>query len=115
MRLILSFFFPGSLLPLLTSWLPMAQALPLAATVTPTPASSYNNNNNNNNMPEELQGKLDTLATCGGVTGFCSSGRCLCSGFCEGVCMGFGRSKVDMVRTLLIFIVNQPRGIMLCE
>jgi hypothetical protein len=38
-------------------------------------------------LPKELQG-VDpaALATCGGGTGFCSAGHCLCSGICEGVC-----------------------------
>lgn len=39
------------------------------------------------NLPKELQGvDLAMLATCGGGTGFCSGGRCICSGFCEGIC-----------------------------
>ena len=38
-------------------------------------------------LPKELRGvDPNALASCGGGTGFCSRGRCLCSGICEGIC-----------------------------
>jgi hypothetical protein len=66
----------------------MAQALPAGITQA---ANHNNNNNNNNDLSEELHSKQveEALATCSGGTGFCSSGRCLCSGFCEGTCQWY--------------------------
>ena len=47
----------------------------------PAPASSALQ------LPKELRGvDPSALAGCGGGTGFCSRGRCLCSGICEGIC-----------------------------
>ena len=38
-------------------------------------------------FPKDLRGvDSNALASCGGGTGFCSRGRCLCSSICEGVC-----------------------------
>lgn len=51
----------------------------LLAAALPTPGTLQ--------LPKELQGiDRSALASCGGGTGFCDGGRCLCSGFCEGIC-----------------------------
>jgi len=63
----------------------LASALPTPGTINTTGHGS--STGTTLNLPKELRGiEPSALASCGGGTGFCDSGRCLCSGFCEGIC-----------------------------